>query len=83
MNLSTCRNSVIEIPSDPIVQAFRQAFLVAKLVPALGPVTANTFPCSSLGLEILSKGCRESSRVSHAWDRQQTSATVALLEANS
>lgn len=50
MNLPTGRNSVAEIPSDPSSQAFRQAFLVAKLVPALGAVTANTLPPSSLGL---------------------------------
>lgn len=81
MNRRTGRNSVTEIPSDPSAQAFRQAFLVPKLVPALGAVTANALPPASLGLEIFSKGYGTSLRVSHASDKQQTSETGALLEA--
>lgn len=50
MNWPTGRNSVTVIPSDLSSQVFRQAFLVAKLVPAMGAVTANPLPPSSLGL---------------------------------
>ena len=81
MNRRSGRNSVTEIPSDPSAQAFRQAFLVPKLVPALGAVTANALPPASLGFEMFSKGYGTSLRVSHASDKQQTSATGALLEA--
>lgn len=81
MNRRTGRNSVTEIPSDPSAQAFRQAFLVPKLVPALGAVTANALPPPFLGLGMFSKGYGTSLRVSRASDKQQTSATGALLEA--
>jgi hypothetical protein len=81
MNRRTGRNSVTEIPSDPSAQAFRQAFLVPKLVPALGAVTANALSPASLGLEMILKGYGTSLRVSHASDKQQTSETGALLEA--
>lgn len=81
MNRRTGRNRVTKIPSDPSAQAFRQAFLVPKLVPALGAVTANALPPASLSLEMFSKGYGTSLRVSHASDKQQTSTTGALLEA--
>jgi hypothetical protein len=81
MNRRADRNSVTEIPSDPSAQAFRQAFLVPKLVPALGAVTANALPPTSSGLEMFYKVYGASLRVSHASDKQQTSATEALLEA--